>query len=139
MSLLIKLLAVATFLKLNVEACSCWVKEGRECVEKELGGAVDCCAACWGAGHTPVFTSKADCDSAYGFKPWVKSIGSCAATFQKMQEEQEKADKGSAAADGEARVELMDQYYYDEEVEAAREELALKRLKRERARASVPR
>eukprot|EP01083_Nonionella_stella_P043494 117323_1 len=32
--------------------------------------------------------------------------------------------------------EALDQYYYDEEVEAAREELALKRLKKERARAS---
>eukprot|EP01083_Nonionella_stella_P121749 365907_1 len=34
---------------------------------------------------------------------------------------------------------LVEQYYYDEEVEAVREELALKRLKRERARASLPR
>eukprot|EP01083_Nonionella_stella_P066099 173827_1 len=38
-----------------------------------------------------------------------------------------------------ASLELVDQYYYDEEVEAEREELALKRLERERARASLPR
>eukprot|EP01083_Nonionella_stella_P231699 818003_1 len=38
-----------------------------------------------------------------------------------------------------AHMELMDEYYYDAEVEEAREELAWKRLNRERVRASLPR
>eukprot|EP01083_Nonionella_stella_P057103 150038_1 len=45
--------------------------------------------------------------------------------------------KGLFAVASSAHMELMDQYYYDAEVEAAREELALKRLRRERARVGV--
>eukprot|EP01083_Nonionella_stella_P173990 601926_1 len=48
-------------------------------------------------------------------------------------------EQTASAVASEARMELVDQYYYDAEVEAAREELALKRLERERARASLPR
>eukprot|EP01083_Nonionella_stella_P121751 365916_1 len=48
-------------------------------------------------------------------------------------------EQTASAVASDARMELVDQYYYDAEVEAAREELALKRLERERARASLPR
>eukprot|EP01083_Nonionella_stella_P026469 72889_1 len=58
------------------------------------------------------------------------------------QAKEESTSSGASEVEvkeADAHLELMDQYYYDVEVEAAREELAWKRLKRERAHASLPR
>eukprot|EP01083_Nonionella_stella_P269198 910596_1 len=86
----------------------------------------------WNQGLHPVIIGKQAGDFTLPTKAEVEAASSAHGAYKNELREMDLMD----AAD--ARMELMDQYYYDGEVEEAREELAVKRLERERARASLP-
>eukprot|EP01083_Nonionella_stella_P042890 115758_1 len=105
-------------------------------IKKNWGTAVkDHVEMVWSRGAGVVIIGKQAGDFTLPTKTEVEAASSAHGAYKNEFRESTRMDLMDAA---DARMELMDQYYYDGEVEEAREELAVKRLERERARASLP-